>query len=83
MNKFKDPVCGMEITEQEEAGQFDYKGITYHFCNSPCLEKFKADPGKFLKEPDLFLPVDIAKKTIGKTDSITLPVSGCRAPAVF
>lgn len=76
MIKFKDPVCGMEITEQEEAGHFDFKGTTYHFCNTSCLEKFKADPEKFLDKPDFSLPVDMVKKTVGKTDNITLPVSG-------
>lgn len=76
MNKFRDPVCGMEITEQEEAGHLDYKGTTYHFCNTSCLKKFKADPEKFLKQPNFFLPIDKVKKVVGKTDNITLPVSG-------
>jgi len=76
MEKFKDPVCGMEITADQEAGQFEYEGITYHFCNTSCLEKFKADPEKFLGQPQLILTKDLKEKKIGKTESITLPVGG-------
>ena len=73
--KYRDTVCGMEITEDEEAGRFEYKGTTYHFCNLSCLEKFKADPEKFLKPKEFFIPT-MTEKKIGKTETITLPVSG-------
>lgn len=73
--KYRDPVCGMEITEEEEAGRFEYKGITYHFCSLSCLEKFKTDPEKFLKPKELFIPT-MPDKKIGKTETITLPVGG-------
>lgn len=73
--KYRDPVCGMEITEDEEAGRYEYKGTTYHFCSVSCLEKFKADPEKFLKPQELFIPT-MTEKKIGKTETITLPVSG-------
>lgn len=76
MKKFKDPVCGMEITTDQEAGQFEYKGTTYHFCNTSCLEKFKADPEKFLGQPEFSIPQKMEEKKIGKTENITLPVGG-------
>lgn len=60
--KYKDPVCGMEITEQEQAGQYEYKGITYHFCSISCLNKFKADPEKFLNRPDIFALVEMGRR---------------------
>ncbi|MBI3896237.1 MAG: heavy metal translocating P-type ATPase [Acidobacteria bacterium] len=44
----KDPVCGMEIEEESAAGSHEYKGQTYYFCNPSCLEKFRAEPEKYL-----------------------------------
>ena len=38
----------MTIAPQDAAGQYDYKGQTYYFCNPSCLEQFRADPEKFL-----------------------------------
>jgi len=73
--KFIDPVCGMAITEDEEVGRLDYQGIIYHFCNKSCLEKFKAEPEKFLKKP-AFILTPMAEKKIGKTETVILPVHG-------
>jgi hypothetical protein len=28
----KDPVCGMDIKEDEAAARYEYKGQTYYFC---------------------------------------------------
>ncbi len=44
----KDPICGMTVDPKTAAGQHEYKGKTYYFCCKPCLEKFKADPGKYV-----------------------------------
>jgi Cu+-exporting ATPase len=50
-----DPVCGMTISPEDAAGTHTHRGITYHFCNPGCLERFKADPERYLtpakKEP--------------------------------
>ncbi len=43
-----DPVCDMDVEPDEAAGTHEYKGQTYYFCSVPCVEKFKADPEKFL-----------------------------------
>lgn len=74
--KYKDPVCGMEITKQEQAGEYKYKDITYHFCNISCLEKFKVNPEKFLNKPDYFIQAEMANKKIGKIETVTIPVQG-------
>lgn len=44
----KDPVCGMNIDPESAAGSYEYQGETYFFCNQYCLEKFKAEPAKYL-----------------------------------
>lgn len=39
-----DPVCGMQVEEQNAAGASDYKGETYYFCGQGCKEKFDENP---------------------------------------
>lgn len=46
-----DPVCGMTVDPASAAGSFAHAGTTYHFCSRHCLEKFKADPDKYLRGP--------------------------------
>jgi len=43
-----DPVCGMTVNPDSAAGSFAYNEKTYYFCSLHCLEKFKADPDRFL-----------------------------------
>lgn len=45
---FNDPVCGMTANPTDAAGSFEHAGATYYFCSKSCLEKFKANPDKFL-----------------------------------
>ena len=43
-----DPVCGMDIEVEDAVGNHQYQGQTYYFCNSVCMERFSADPEKYL-----------------------------------
>ena len=43
-----DPVCGMTVDPQRAAGEFAHRGVTYYFCHSNCLAKFKANPDQYL-----------------------------------
>jgi P-type Cu+ transporter len=45
--RLKDPVCGMNVTEQS-SHSFNYKNNTVYFCSSGCKTKFMADPVKYL-----------------------------------
>ncbi len=46
-----DPVCGMNVSSDTYL-KHSLHGQTYYFCNPKCLEKFKADPHKYLdKKP--------------------------------
>jgi P-type Cu+ transporter len=45
-----DPVCGMTIEPAKAAGHVEHAGRTYYFCSVPCLERFKADPARFVSE---------------------------------
>jgi len=44
-----DPVCGMSVDPQSASGRLDHAGQNYYFCSQRCLEKFKADPSKYVK----------------------------------
>ena len=52
-----DPVCGMQVDPQAAVGSFDYQGKSYFFCRQSCLEKFRANPEKYLT-PGAATPVD-------------------------
>lgn len=45
-----DPVCGMQISEEDAAGQSEFEGRTYYFCSSACKEQFDANPTRFTSE---------------------------------
>ncbi|MBE9531612.1 MAG: YHS domain-containing protein, partial [Proteobacteria bacterium] len=50
----KDPVCGMEVDEQNAAATVEHKGKTLYFCNPNCKTKFISDPESYtskLEEP--------------------------------
>ncbi|MGI8470554.1 MAG: YHS domain-containing protein [Pyrinomonadaceae bacterium] len=50
MAKQTDPVCGMQIEEQEAAGQAEYDGRTYYFCSSACQRKFEENPEQYVNQ---------------------------------
>lgn len=45
-----DPVCGMEVEEEQAAARAEYHGETYYFCSDWCRQEFEKDPGEFLKK---------------------------------
>ncbi|TVL96444.1 MAG: hypothetical protein CV087_23730 [Candidatus Brocadia sp. WS118] len=44
-----DRVCGMEINK-DKALKLEHEGKEYYFCNKKCVEAFKKEPKKYLKE---------------------------------
>src|SRR4051812_44660467 len=38
----------MTIDPADAVGHVDYRGQTYYFCHSSCLERFQAAPGEFV-----------------------------------
>jgi Cu+-exporting ATPase len=48
--KHIDPVCGMVVKEETAKATYEYHGKTYYFCSEECLNEFKADPEKYIKE---------------------------------
>jgi Cu+-exporting ATPase len=58
--KSKDPVCGMDVDSSTAKHKFDHAGKPYYFCSAHCLEKFRADPQRYLK-PAQIAPAPIKK----------------------
>ena len=43
----KDPVCGMQINEQQAAEESEYQGQTFYFCSLGCKQQFDQKPDRF------------------------------------
>ena len=43
-----DPVCGMTVEVATARHRTTHEGRTYYFCNARCLERFTADPARYL-----------------------------------
>ena len=46
----RDPVCGMTVSKEKNAGSHSHEGTEYLFCSSKCLERFTADPDVYLHQ---------------------------------
>ena len=47
-----DPVCGMRVDTRTAQHRLDVDGTPYYFCSTRCLDKFKADPDRYLNPPE-------------------------------
>ncbi len=52
-----DPVCGMNV-DTEKGRNLEQAGKRYYFCSQLCVEKFSADPDKYLNSA---APTAVAK----------------------
>jgi Cu+-exporting ATPase len=46
----KDPVCGMNISEQTASQQAQHEGKTYYFCSSDCKQEFEENPEQYARQ---------------------------------
>src|SRR3954452_13524978 len=60
---FTDPVCGMKVKPERAAGRVEHKGKAYYFCSKSCVQKFSADPEKYL-DPN-FKPAGMGRPSGG------------------
>jgi Cu+-exporting ATPase len=72
-----DPVCGMTVDPARSAGSVTYEGTTYHFCCRRCLEKFQADPTRFL-QPNANHPPGCSTATAGPAATPSVAPAGTR-----
>ena len=71
----RDLVCGMTVDPAKTPHKLVYDGETYYFCSAGCLQKFRADPAKYLAAasssagPALVQLAPLAAPTRGTTDA--------------
>jgi Cu+-exporting ATPase len=54
----KDPVCGMNVEPATATGFQSHDGHSYFFCSRGCLEKFRADPTRYVGGPPDHPPME-------------------------
>ena len=69
-----DPVCGMKVDPKSAAGTADHDCKTYYFCSKHCVERFKADPRKYL---------DSTSTGAASATQVTDPVCGMTIHPMF
>ena len=52
-NVMRDPVCGMELNEENAEERSEYQGEVFYFCSDACRNKFDEDPARFIERVDL------------------------------
>jgi Cu+-exporting ATPase len=62
----KDPICHMNVVPERAAGSYEYKGETYYFCSKGCLNRFQADPEKYLNQPAPAQPSPVQVVSLSK-----------------
>jgi Cu+-exporting ATPase len=56
-----DPVCGMTVNPATAAASLTYEGHTYYFCCTHCLERFRAEPRRYLDKASTPAPATPAR----------------------
>lgn len=56
VSRVADPVCRMEVDPATAAGRHQYRGQDYYFCCAHCLERFRADPERYLGPQPVIAP---------------------------
>jgi YHS domain-containing protein len=46
-----DPVCGMQLDDQQRAITSQYMNRAYYFCSLGCKQQFDNDPQRFAVQP--------------------------------
>ena len=67
MNISTDPVCGMKV-DSENGRSLEHAGKRYYFCSQHCVEKFSADPDRYLN------PVPTPVSTATSAGGYTCPM---------
>jgi Cu+-exporting ATPase len=60
LNQAIDPVCGMSVNPAQAAGRWEHHGRTYYFCHPTCLEKFRANPSRYLQPAAVTPPAAVS-----------------------
>jgi Cu+-exporting ATPase len=67
----KDPVCGMSVDPLRAAAQEEHAGKNYFFCSAGCAKKFRAEPAKYLNQPQNAKSADADLVALGENRQST------------
>jgi L-lactate dehydrogenase len=84
----RDPVCGMQVNEQETQHRLRYEDKTYYFCSSRCKKSFEKDPAKYVNVPqkdaaETRKVVVLGAGQVGSTFAFALTISGLATTIVL
>jgi P-type Cu+ transporter len=72
--KVRDPVCGMEVASDAPL-HHEHDGTVYRFCSQGCLERFRADPERYVAPTPTptpaAAPASMAEHGAGDEDAAT------------
>jgi len=43
-----DPICGMQVNQQNAASRSAHQGKTFYFCSEDCKKQFDQDPEPYV-----------------------------------
>lgn len=46
----KDPVCDMQVNEQEATATAEHKSQKFYFCSTGCKETFDQNPERYTRQ---------------------------------
>jgi Cu+-exporting ATPase len=46
----KDPVCGMQVDEQQAKATAQHQGRTFYFCSTECRQQFEQEPDRYARQ---------------------------------
>src|SRR5206468_9599202 len=70
----EDPVCGMAVDPTHAAGSHTHAGVTYFFCGSSCLERFRTNPGAYIAPASSPQPEGATSPAPGAETAWTCPM---------
>lgn len=47
---FRDPVCGMSVSQATATDESEYQDKTYFFCAPTCRQSFEDNPEKYIRQ---------------------------------
>jgi len=66
LERFSDPVCGVEVSAMNAGGQREYRGRIYYFCSREHQAPFEVDPEKYSHQESAVNPALPMPPTAGE-----------------
>src|ERR1019366_2826479 len=63
-----DPVCGMQVRQENAPAQASLGGDHYYFCSDRCRERFEAQPGRYTSATSRFDEMDAPDSQVAHSE---------------